>query len=249
MSKALAIEYQVRLSDHFQANRGNFLTLSDGVLVMVPEQMQAWLHGCQHLVDGRLPRVDPADGARSAPLFERKWPRGFVRQKHIDAAEALAGLDLLAHEMPPLVVFIAGAPRPARRSLAGAPRPAPPAAFLCRAGLADLRRVSRTTSVRRCRPGPPESGRSRHRDAVGNVVEIGNRAGAGRLRCDEVEILVVAFDPIQRRAGRRDIRRRRWPDRRDTARDATSGWRRHDAIKRFEVAVKIADGTKQHHYN
>ena len=79
MSKALAIEYHVRLSDQFQANGGNFLTLSDRVLMMVPEQMQARLHGCQDFVDGCLPRVDPADGARPTALLEGKWPRGFVR--------------------------------------------------------------------------------------------------------------------------------------------------------------------------
>jgi hypothetical protein len=105
MSKALAIKYQVGLSDQFQANRCNFLTFRDGVPVMVPEQVEARLHGSQHLVDGCLACVYSAGRARSATLFEGKRPRRLVREKHVDAAEALARLDLLVHEMPPLVVL------------------------------------------------------------------------------------------------------------------------------------------------
>src|SRR5437762_6818592 len=104
MSKALAIKNQVGLGDHLQANRGNFLTLGHGVSMMMPEQMQARLHGGQDLVNGGLPGIDPAWRTRSALLFQRKGAGRLVREEHIDPAQAPARLNFFVHEMSSPVV-------------------------------------------------------------------------------------------------------------------------------------------------
>src|SRR5689334_1149798 len=74
--------------------------------------MEARLHGRQHLIDGGLSRVDPAGGTGAPTRFEEKGARCFVREKHVDAAEALARLHFLVHKMPTLVVFSRGGPSP-----------------------------------------------------------------------------------------------------------------------------------------
>src|SRR4051812_5225155 len=102
MSKALAINNNVRLGGHFKANRGNFLTLGDGIAVMMSEQMQAGLHGRQHLVDRGLPGVHAATAR--GPCFNRKRTSGLVREKYIDTSQPFARLHFLTHEMTAFVV-------------------------------------------------------------------------------------------------------------------------------------------------
>lgn len=84
-----------------------------------------------------------------------------------------------------------------------------------------------------------------HSDAIGNVMEIGDRPTALRLSRDEIEVFVVAFDPVQRSARlwiltalAREITRA-YPE-------CNFGMTRHDAIERFEIAVQISDGTELH---
>ena len=105
MSKALAIEDQVGLGDHFQANRGDMLTLGDRVLMMMPEQVQPRLHRCQDFIHRRLPRIDPSSRTCSSALLQEKGARRFMREKHVDAAQSSAGVNFLVHEVTPPVVL------------------------------------------------------------------------------------------------------------------------------------------------
>ena len=63
--------------------------------MMVAEQVQPRLHRREDLVDRRLAGVDARVRRTDA-----KRPRRLVRQEHVDAAQRLARLDLLADEMP-----------------------------------------------------------------------------------------------------------------------------------------------------
>ena len=75
--------------------------------------------------------------------------RRFVRQQHVDAVQPAGGLDLLAHEVPPLVGQFRGA-------------------SVRFTGVAAPRRACRTTSARTCRRRRPRPGRRRrHRSAFG----------------------------------------------------------------------------------
>src|SRR5687767_10125416 len=78
MSKGLAIEKEIGVRYLVEANRGYALALSDGVDVMMPEQMQAWLHVRQHLIDRRLPRI--------LDTWQWKGARRFVRKEDVHAA-------------------------------------------------------------------------------------------------------------------------------------------------------------------
>src|SRR5688572_9942817 len=75
-----------------------------------------------------------------------------------------------------------------------------------------------------------------HGNTVGNVMQVRQRAAARRLRGHEIEVFVVALDPIERRARMR-IRAifRREVAGADPERHL--GMTRHDAIERIEVAV------------
>ena len=57
MSKSPGVEQKVRIGHCLEANRRHVLALGHGVAMMVPEEMQARLHGREHFVDGRLARV------------------------------------------------------------------------------------------------------------------------------------------------------------------------------------------------
>ena len=84
-----------------------------------------------------------------------------------------------------------------------------------------------------------------HRDTVGNVVQVRQRTGTGRLCGNEIEVLVVAFNPIQRgtRSRIRSVFRREVAG---TNPERNLRMTRHHAIERVEVAVKIADCTEEH---
>jgi len=64
---------------------------------MMAEEMKPRPHRREHLVDGRLARIDPAS-------LRMKRTRGLVCEEHVDARESLALEHLVAHEMAPLVV-------------------------------------------------------------------------------------------------------------------------------------------------
>jgi hypothetical protein len=77
-------------------------------------------------------------------------------------------------------------------------------------------------------------------------MEISDRPTAWGLFRDEIEVFVVAFDPVQRgpRPGiftalAREITR--------AHPECNFGMTRHDAIERFEIAVQISDGTELHY--
>jgi len=76
-------------------------------------------------------------------------------------------------------------------------------------------------------------------------MQVRQRTRTRRLRCDEIEVFVVPFDPIERRAWTRvgpifvrEIART------DPERDF--GVARHYAIQRIEVAVQITDRAEEH---
>ena len=75
-----------------------------------------------------------------------------------------------------------------------------------------------------------------HRDTIGNEVQVRQRTASGRLRGDEIEVLVVAFDPVEGRA-------RRWilavAGREIAGSDPEGdfGMARHHTIERIEIAV------------
>ena|SRR5829696_2216804 len=96
MSKGLAIKNQVRLRNELETDRGNMVTLGDGVPVVVTEQVQPGPHRGEHLVDRGLSSI------LDAP--DRKRPRRFVRQEDIDISQRLARLNFLMYKMPSSVV-------------------------------------------------------------------------------------------------------------------------------------------------
>jgi hypothetical protein len=75
--------------------------------MMVAEQVQARLHHGEDLVDLRLPRIGAAASGKRTERLRR-----FVREEDVDAAQVLARVDLLADEVPPLVVPRPGSGRP-----------------------------------------------------------------------------------------------------------------------------------------
>ena len=116
----------------------------------------------EHLVDGRLPHVLPP----AAHLHEER-AGGLVRQEEVDPAQPLAGVDLDAQEMAPLVVArqagelarrrrrrasAAAGPRAARSYQVGAKVPPRPTTVM----RAELQRhaVGQVAQVRRCAAGP-----------------------------------------------------------------------------------------------
>ena len=84
-----------------------------------------------------------------------------------------------------------------------------------------------------------------HRNAIRDVVQVRQRTAARRLSGHEIEVFVVALDPVERRARTRILAVfGREVAGTDPERDL--GMARHHAIERVEVAMKIADGAEYH---
>ena len=79
----------------------------------------------------------------------------------------------------------------------------------------------------------------------GNVVQIRQRTRPGRLRRHEIEVFVVPFDPVQRRAGS-GIRAVLGSEVARAYPEFNIGMTRHHPIERVEIAVQIADSAKEH---
>ncbi|MCK7523825.1 MAG: hypothetical protein MZV64_42485 [Ignavibacteriales bacterium] len=90
---------QVGLPDRVEPDRPDALPHLVAVHVMVAGQVQPRPQRREHLVDRRLAHVLPP----AAHLHEER-AGGFVREEEVDPAQPLAGLDLDAQEMAPLVV-------------------------------------------------------------------------------------------------------------------------------------------------
>jgi len=76
-------------------------------------------------------------------------------------------------------------------------------------------------------------------------MQVRERTAARQLRCDEIKILVVAFDPVERCTRYRILAvlgceiAWTYPERRVRL-------SRHHAIERVEIAVEIANGAEEH---
>ncbi len=149
---------------------------------------------------------------------QRKRTRRFVRKEDVDPLQRLTGVDLLVYKMTSPVVSRRKAPKLARRLLVPRRRERP------------------------SQPGERQTVRL-HGNTVGDVVQVRQRTAAGRLRGHEIEVFVVAFDPVERRARMRILAIfGRKVAGANPERDL--GMTRHDAIERIEVAVKITDGAE-----
>src|SRR5436190_3587589 len=82
-------------------------------------------------------------------------------------------------------------------------------------------------------------------DAIRDVVQVSQRTRAGRLRRHEVEVFVVAFDPVQRRPGS-GIRAVLVSKVARAHPELDIGMTRHHPIERVEIAVQITDSAKEH---
>src|SRR5262245_3070087 len=95
-----------------QPDRSDSLTLVLGEAVVMPEKVESRLHRREHLVDWRLSGVVRSTFPGRA---HDEGPRSFVGQQHVDVAHGATAVDLLANEVPPLVVFYCSrGPTPAR---------------------------------------------------------------------------------------------------------------------------------------
>src|SRR5258708_9357180 len=220
------VDQQIRAGHQVEPDRTHALADLVGEAMVVAEQVQPGAHRREHVVDLRLPRV----WAPSA--WERmEWLRRFVSQQYVDVAQPFTGLDLFADEMPTLVVSDAWATR-------GLKTPG--------YGRRELRCAGVVPRRRKCSPEPshpqPIYPRGRafrrgHLDQgpIRNVMEI-RRQIAGR---DRVEVVVVAVDPVDRRAKRlipscigRDVP--------DAEPEGDLGMPRDDRSRGVERAVDVA---------
>src|SRR5688500_11853353 len=114
------------------------------------------------------------DGGLTGIFHTRQWEgtRRFVREENIDTLQCLTRVDLFMYKMTSPVVTRREAAKLARRFL-----------------------------IPRRRERAPQSRERERSDLYGNpvrhVVQVRERTAAGRLRGDEVEVFVVALDPVQ----------------------------------------------------
>jgi len=193
--------------------------------MVVAEQVQARLHHGEDLVDLRLPRIGAAASGKRTERLRR-----FVREEDVDVAQLLAGLDLLADEVPPLVGELGR----------------------LRGSLLRVRQLRRRGLVPRGRERPAESGdfdvRAKaltrgvgqpfraDQSAIVDVMQI-RRQIAGR---DGVEVVVVAVDPVDRGA-QRFVAPVLVGDVADAEPEGDVGMARDDAARGGEIAVDVAE--------
>jgi hypothetical protein len=187
------------------------------------EEMQAWLHRGEDLVDLRLPRVRSPAAGKGTERFRR-----LVTHEDVDATKSLRRLNFLAHEMTPFIREYSG---------------------FCRRFFW-MRQRGRRCVVPRRREGAAESGdaegdgrakalryveRYINRGAVWNVIEI-RRQIAGR---DRVEVIVVAVNPVDGDA-ERFVPSGIIGDVADAEPERNIGMPRDDAARGVERAVNVA---------
>ena len=193
--------------------------------MVVAEQVEARIHRGEDLVDLRLPRVGTTAAGKRAERLRR-----FVREEDVDVAQLLAGLDLLADEVPPLVGELGR----------------------LRGSLLRVRQLRRRGLVPRGRERPAESGdfdvRAKaltrgvgqpfraDQSAIVDVMQI-RRQIAGR---DGVEVVVVAVDPVDRGAERL-VASVLVGDVADAEPEEEVGMARDDAARGGEIAVNVAE--------
>ena len=110
-----------------------------------------------------------------------KRTRRFVREEDVDALQRLTGVDLLVYKMTSPVVPRRKTPKLARRLFVPRRRERP------------------------AEPGERQTVRL-HGNTIRNVMQVRQRTAARRLRGDEIEVFVVALDPVERRARTADTR-------------------------------------------
>src|SRR5262245_15501893 len=220
------VDEQVRFGHHVETDGTHALPNRVGELMVVAEQVKSGPHGGEHLVDGRLARVDAA-----AFRMKRAW--GLVGEEHIDAREPFALEHLVAHEMPSLVVAALpelerdrrDASTPRRRQC-GRPRVIPA-------------RCERAAERR----DPPRS----HvvRPAVWQIEQRLGHGRSGHRRGNDVEIFVVAFDPVDR-SNRREVLPIVVRDVANLNPERHAFVSRHDVLNAVERPVNVAERAYLH---
>ena len=220
---------QIRARHQVEADRVDAFNGLLGEAMVVPEKVQGWPHRTQDFVDLRLAGIRPsASGIRP----ERLWR--FVSHEDVYAAEPLARLDFVAHEVPalvgqfrrlgasPLWVRQIGGRRLVPRRREGAAEPGDDEADL--GGPPYIRSQAGPL-------GPGDFGEG----PIRNVMKIRRRIAGG----DRVEVVVVAVDPVDRGAERfvtsvlvRDVA--------DAQPERDLGMPRDDGPRGVERAVDVA---------
>ena len=186
---------------------------------MMTEQVQPRLHRCENGVDLRLPRVGSAS--------VRKWAeglRGFVREQDVDrVAQRRETVDFLMNEMTTLVRELGRLGTPLLR----------------------MRKISGRRFVPRRRERSPEPRDLNDRLTFVRdlderpVVDVDQILGQ-RARGDRVEVVVVAVNPVDRRA-ERVVRARLGRDVADAQPEGNLRMRRDDPARRVERAVDVSE--------
>ena len=185
--------------DEVEPDRAHALTLLLGELVMMPEQVQPRLHRREHLVDRRLAGVD---SARARPAADEERPRRLVRQEHVDAARAPCR------------------PRTSSRTKCRRLSRLLGRAAACPCLGCGSRAAGVSYQRRRERAAEAATRHAADLRAAAPFCEVVQRWPAAAPLGDDVEVLVVALDPVERRGERFVVARRRRRHRRRRARTA-----------------------------
>ena len=193
---------------------------------MVAEQVQPRPHGGEDFVQHRFSRVD-------VPPRRIERPRRLVRQEDVDARERLAGQDFILHEVPALVVApLAQLDEGGRRLVSPGRRQG---------------RGRRVVPTRRERASQRRHAPAAHlmERAVAQVVQRRRGRTAGRRLGHDVEVLVVALDPVEGR-GRREVLALVAGDVAHLQPERHVRVPAHDVLNGLELAVDVAERADHH---
>jgi hypothetical protein len=168
-----SVNQQVRATDEIEADGPDPFPHLVGESMMVPEQVQAGVHRPEQLVDLRLAGIGPA---RTRKGQERL--RGLVGHEHVDAADRRARLDFLVDEMTTLIGQLGRLRTPLLR----------------------VRQLGCAALVPGRRERAPQAGDTQSIDLDRRPVWNVLKSWREIARRDRVEVVVVAVDPVDRRA-------------------------------------------------